>query len=265
MRVASAEEAEAFLEQTAFIWHQSWEVVPGVRTPGVHDIDLLWHEAGLPENLEGRTVLDVGTTNGGAAFLAEQRGASRVVAVDLFDPAHFGFDALSAFLESDATYVRASVYELATVLGGEQFDIVLFWGVLYHLRHPLLALDQVRALAREEVYIETALSDGTLPPDARSEALVSYFRKDEFAGDSSNWFVPTLRALNDWCESSGLSPVRSSVWPSDSPTRGQMVCRVVPGDPEWQSLSYELPLRVSAARPTPVASGSTPSRTTSSE
>ncbi len=132
---------QAFIDDASFLWHQTWSLVPGVRTPGANDIDWLWHTAGLPTDLTGRSVLDIGTTNGATAFLAEQRGASRVLAVDVCEPDLHGFPAIKELLGSEVEWRRGSVYELPQVTGGEQFDIVVFWGVLYHLRHPLLALD----------------------------------------------------------------------------------------------------------------------------
>ena len=125
-------------------------------TPGSSDVSGLMNTAAVPERLDGATVLDIGTTNGGAAFECERRGARRVVAVDIADENWFGFATLKRALGSSVDHVQASIYELPELLG-EQFDVVLFWGVLYHLRHPLLALDNVRRLARGTVSIETAV------------------------------------------------------------------------------------------------------------
>ena len=148
--------------RTDFLWHQRFELVDGVYAPGVSDVEFLLDAAEVPMRLDGKSVLDIGTTNGGAAFVCERRGARRVVAVDIYDEHWFGFAAIREVLGSSAQHVRASIYELPEVLG-EQFDVVLFWGVLYHLRHPLLALDNVRRLARGTVSIETAVSDHLLP------------------------------------------------------------------------------------------------------
>ena len=102
-----------------------------------------------------------GTSNGGAAFELERRGAERVVAVDIYPESWFGFDAVKKLLGSRVQYVEASVYELGALLR-QEFDIVLFWGVLYHLRHPLLALDNIRALLRGTAFLETAVCDAEL-------------------------------------------------------------------------------------------------------
>jgi hypothetical protein len=67
-----AQEAKAFIESSGFVWHQRFELAPGVWTPGVSSVPWLASAAGLPADLSGATVLDVGTTNAGTAF--ELRG-----------------------------------------------------------------------------------------------------------------------------------------------------------------------------------------------
>ena len=69
--------------RTDFVWHQRFEIAEGVYAPGASDISWLMAKAAVPERLDGATVLDIGTTNGGTAFECERRGASRVVAVDI--------------------------------------------------------------------------------------------------------------------------------------------------------------------------------------
>jgi len=155
---ASTDEALRFVERADFVWHQRFELAPGVYAPGANDIEWLLGVAGLPPDLDGLSVLDVGTTNGGAAFEAERRRARRVVAIDIFGPHWFGFSELKDLLGSEVEYRRASAYELAGVLD-EQFDVVLFFGVLYHLRHPLLALDNLRAVTGDRCHLETAVAD----------------------------------------------------------------------------------------------------------
>jgi SAM-dependent methyltransferase len=237
--------ARTLIDQATFVWHQRFELAPGVLTPGVNDMASLYSLAGLPHDLTGASVLDIGTTNGGGAFEAERRGASRVVAVDILDPTWFGFDRLRDFLGSTAEFRRGSVYELSSLLRGERFDIVLFWGVLYHLRHPLLALDEVRAVADDRVYVETAVSDWELPSDQRRRALARFYRRDELGADPSNWFAPTAALLSDWLLSSGLEVIELQAFGGDDgAARAHASCVVLDGEPEWRELSYEAPLRV---------------------
>jgi tRNA (mo5U34)-methyltransferase len=243
----SAEAARSFIGASSFIWHQRFELAPGVEAPGAHPIDVLFDLGGVPRDLHGKSVLDIGTSNGGAAFAMERRGAARVVAVDIYPPDWFGFDRLSAFLGSRVEYVQGTVYDLSRLVGNQIFDYVLFWGVLYHLRHPLLALDQVRSVLAPDgaVDIETAVSDDEVG-SSRSLPVARFYRRDELAGDGSNWFSPTVACLEDWCLSSGLQPTSTEVWGEGDGKRCLAVCR--PIEPEYAQISYELPLRVEPIR-----------------
>jgi tRNA (mo5U34)-methyltransferase len=236
-RLPDPKAARRFLEAASFVWFQRFELVPGVQTPGTADIEELLDRAGFPQNLDGMTVLDIGTSNGGAAFIAERRGAARVVAVDIYEPEWFGVDALTSFLGSSVEYVRGSVYELPRLLP-EGFDLVLLLGVLYHLRHPLLALDAVRAMTAGTVFIETAVADHELGDRAHAP-LVRFYRRDELADDSSNWFAPTTATLMEWCISCGLQPEMMDGWPAEAPARAVVCARRTDGEPEFTQISYE--------------------------
>lgn len=242
----SLSEAEQMAARNDFIWHQRFELGEGIFSPGVSNMPWLWEIAGVPDDLTGKTVLDIGTTNGGTAFMAERRGAKRVVAVDIYDEDRFGFGALKKALGSQAEFVCASIYELPQVLE-EKFDVVFFWGVLYHLRHPILALDNLRAVSRDLVYIESAVADHELGEQA-SMSIARYYRLDELGNDGSNWFAPTTPCLVDWCISSGLKPIKVDSWPEQAPTRGHVAARVTDGPPEYLSFSYELPLKVTVKK-----------------
>ena len=220
------------------VWHQRLQLSPGVTSPGVHDIEALLDLVGLPHRLDGLSVLDIGTCNGGAAFLAEQRGARNVVAVDIYEPSWFGFDRMAEALNSRVTFVKSSVYELPGLVAGT-FDIVLCLGVLYHLRHPLLAVDCLRDLTGGRVYVETAACTDD------SEFARSEFHADEYRGDASNWFIPSERCLRDWFASSGFAVERTQAWPEGDPERALLVGR--PVERAFLSTSYEVPLHVSTS------------------
>lgn len=236
----SAQDAEELATRTDFLWHQRFELAPGIFSPGANDVGWLLHTAGVPADLTGASVLDIGTTNGGAAFTLERRGAAKVVATDIVGPMHFGFEAIRSALGSNVEFWQLSVYELSRVLQ-ETFDYVVFWGVLYHLRHPLLALDNVRAVTAHTAYIETAVCDAESPEHTET-AMARFYRCDELGADGSNWFAPNVRALFDWCGSCGLEPVAVSSWPEEGPTRAMVTASAVPGAPEYQTVSYERPL-----------------------
>jgi tRNA (mo5U34)-methyltransferase len=244
-RDVTPQAARDFIRAAGFHWHQRFELAPGVYTPGANDIGFLLESASLPEDLHGASVLDIGATNGGLAFELERLGATRVLTVDIYDVNWFGFEQLRQLLDSSVEYLRASVYELPARLD-EQFDIVAFCGVLYHLRHPLLALDVVRSLTGGRALIETAVRDRQLG-DAANTPLIHFHRLDDLGGDGSNWFEPSVAALTDWCRSSGLQPINVRTWPREAPGRCMVTATPSAGDPEYQGMSYELPLSCAIA------------------
>src|SRR5207248_110450 len=140
--------------------HQKFELVPTVFTPGSNPVTTILSAANLPD-VAGKSVLDIGTCNGAVCFEMERRGASRTVGVDIYDDQWFGFDSIRQFLGSRAEYRQASIYDVDSILG-EEFDVVFFLGVLYHLRHPLLAIDVIRALCSELAVVESHVCDSTL-------------------------------------------------------------------------------------------------------
>jgi tRNA (mo5U34)-methyltransferase len=236
---ASREIAEALSVDTSIVWHQRFQLAETVWSPGAHDIAQLIDRLMLPARLDGLSVLDIGTCNGGAAFIAERRGAERVVGVDIYPPSHFGFDRIREGIGSNAEFVQASIYDLPRIMA-ERFDVVLFLGVLYHLRHPLLAIDSLRKLTGGTVYVETAVC-AARPEGAHTE----FYATDALQGDGSNWFVPSTTCLSDWFTSSGFTADRVETWPEPNPRRAFLVGRPTAAV-AYRSLSYEVPLSVVA-------------------
>ena len=213
-----------------YVWHQSF-MVEGVRTPGAQDIYWLIERAGLPNDMTGMRVLDVGTTNGAVAFECERRGASEVLATDIVGPDHYGFAEIAQRIGSNVSFRQCSVYGMAHQVK-EPFDLVVFWGVLYHLRHPLLALDNLRAVTAGHLSLETAVLDG-------DQCRADFFRGDEYASDSSNWWVPTVSCLTALLHSSGFHVQGLSSWGDASGKRAICSARTVDGPPEYSLVSYE--------------------------
>jgi tRNA (mo5U34)-methyltransferase len=230
-------QAEALRNDPKIVWHQRFQLAEQTWSPGAHDIGGLLNRVNVPERLDGKSVLDIGTTNGGAAFIAERRGASRVVAVDIYPPNWFGFDRIRAAYGSQVEFVQGSVYDLPALLA-EQFDYVFFFGVLYHLRHPLLAIDSVRELTRERLYVETAAC-----PDQGATGFSRFFPRD-YLGDSSNWFVPSVTCVTDWFASSGFAVEQVEAWPASAPERAALVA--TPTVQTFLADSYEVQLSVTA-------------------
>lgn len=137
-------------------WFHRQELLPGLVTPGWSDpaIEKLPFY-GMPDDLDGLRVLDIGCAEGFFSFEAERRGAAEVVAIDSFPDSVRRFNLCRAALGSKATAYLCNVYDLSPRSFGT-FDLVLFYGVLYHLRHPLLALEKILSVCRGTMLLQTA-------------------------------------------------------------------------------------------------------------
>lgn len=145
----------------------------------------------LPD-LTGKSVLDVGAGDGYFSFAAERMGASRVVALDTGAWRQPGgkdrFDTTKIELCSQVEETELDLLALAPEAVG-QFDVVLFLGLLYHMRHPLLALERVASVTRELLVVQT-LVDMTF---LRSPAAAFY--PAEMLHDDTNWWGPNRAAV----------------------------------------------------------------------
>ncbi len=137
-------------------WFHRIELAPGIVTPGWSDPkeDKLPY-FGLPEDMTGMRVLDIGTAEGFFSFEAERRGAKEVVAIDSFPDSVRRFNIGRAAFNSKATAHLCNVYDISRKTFGT-FDLVLFFGVLYHLRHPLLALEKIFDVCTGTLLMQTA-------------------------------------------------------------------------------------------------------------
>ena len=205
-------------------WHQSWPIARGVVTPGKYDPQPLFERLALPD-LTGRRVLDVGTADGFYAFQCEALGAE-VVAVDHKKSEFNGFLTAKKILSSKVEYVEANVYDLSPEEFGD-FDLVLFLGVMYHLRHPLLALDRLRAIIRIDgaIAVESLVCDRSvylgreqsetlaqLAPRLCDIPIVQFLPAYRFCDDGTNKWSPNVEALKAMVEDSGFRAERVEVW-----------------------------------------------------
>jgi tRNA (mo5U34)-methyltransferase len=170
----------------------------------------------IPADLSGKSVLDIGCNGGFYSIEMKRRGARRVVGID-HDPdylaqARFAVDVLGWDIE----FHQLSVFDVALL--GERFDVVIFMGVLYHLRHPLLALDLIRAHVADDMLIFQSMQRGSrdvaelaedYPFTERSIFDLSdypklHFIEQRYAHDPTNWFVPNRAAAEAMLRSSGF-------------------------------------------------------------
>ena len=204
----------------ALRWFHSIDLGQGVVTKGV---DATQSERlarlRLPENLSGRSVLDIGAWDGFFSFEAERRRASRVVASDYYAwhgpgwgtrHGKAGFELAREALKSRVEDLDVDVMDLSQERVGT-FDVVLFLGVLYHLPNPLLALERVASVTSGLLVLETVVDMvGVGRPAA------AFYPDRELNDDPTNWWGPNQAAVSGMLRTVGfarvdvITPVRSA-------------------------------------------------------
>lgn len=179
----------------------------------------------LPADLTGKTVLDIGCNAGFYSVEMRRRGAARVVGVDSDErylaQARVATRALG--FAGEVEFRNLSVYDVAAL--GEQFDLVIFMGVLYHLRHPLLALDLIREHVAGDLLLFQTMQQGSTdvaevpedhpfylpgtwtPPSYFDDAAYPkmHFIERRFAGDWTNWWAPNRACSEAMLRSAGFA------------------------------------------------------------
>jgi tRNA (mo5U34)-methyltransferase len=197
-------------------WYHRIDVAPGVTTPGVNDSQLVLRALNLPADLSGMRVLDIGTRDGFFAFECERRGAE-VTAIDYMPPEETGFLVARELLGSQVEFVQENVYELSHERYGG-FDLVLFLGVLYHLRDPMLALDRIWNVARGRLIVETQTIDDALltspgefkrladlNPELPQVPLMQFYPGAALNGDATCVWAPNEACLGAMLEETGFT------------------------------------------------------------
>jgi len=242
-------------------WYHSIDLGHGVVTRGASANPMV-PDRKLPD-LRGRTVLDIGAWDGLYSFTAERLGASRVVAldhyawgldfakrdaywaecaaagvlpdherdiVDFWDeslPGRRGFDFARAALGSKVEPVVGDFMTIDLASLGT-FDVVLYLGVLYHVRQPLIALERLRRVCEEVALIETEAIDVR---GYEGDELVRFVAGNDLSADYGNWWVPSMPALHGLCRAAGFETVSTVAGPPPPRTRsfGEKVARRVLG------------------------------------
>ena len=201
-------DAQAWAKSFSFWYHRIY-LGNGVYTTeaGQHHHEVVWErfENALPASFAGLSVLDVGTNAGYFALQAKLRGARRVV----------GTEALQCFLDQaeqirkiwgvDIDYRRMDVHDIASL--NESFDLVVFAGILYHLKNPLHVLDTLGRMCTDAILVETEF----IPDDPRNclvvrqgmpatlqpmhQGMMKFIETTELNGDPTNWWVPDTECV----------------------------------------------------------------------
>jgi tRNA (mo5U34)-methyltransferase len=167
------------------------------------------HYTGMPDDLTGWSVLDIGAWDGFFSFEAERRGARRVVALDHViwnDPTvgRKGFDLAHRILNSKVEDVDCEVHSISPEKVGGIYDLVLFLGVLYHVQHPLLALERVSSVCGKQLILETHVD-----MEECDRPVLAYYPTTECANDLSNWFGPNCLAVEAMLKTVGFKTVET--------------------------------------------------------
>ena len=228
-------------------WYHRIELPGGVVTPG--QLPTNPSRYCLPADLTGKRLLDIGAWDGYWTFEALKRGATEVVAIDDFSDttgipierhgwATFDLcrEALG-FVDQDkagevcswtnqknqrCSRIEMCVYDISEAVLG-RFDCVLFFGTIYHCKHPYLALERISSVCDGALYVETASLDDCSPYRGgtghgfdHNEMLMEFYPGAEYAGNPSNWWAPTLQCLGAMMETVGFRDV--DAWPlTESP------------------------------------------------
>ena len=184
----------------------------------------------IPEDLSGKTVLDIGCNGGFYAVEMKRRGAARVVGVDS-DERYLAQARFAAEVSGyDIELEQLSVYDVGRL--GERFDIVLFMGVLYHLRHPLLALDLLREHVVGDTLVFQSMQRGSAEIGDVAEDYnfwqsghfddpaypKMHFVEHRYCSDPTNWWIPNRACMEAMLRSAGFEIV-------DRPEAEVYLCR----------------------------------------
>jgi tRNA (mo5U34)-methyltransferase len=197
----------------------------------------------VPHDLSGKTVLDIGCNAGFYAMEMKRRGADRVLGID-FDPDYLAQARFAAEVEGfDIEFRQMSVYDVGAL--GERFDVVFFIGVLYHLRHPLLALDLIHEHVADDLLVFQSMQRGSsdvLPLKEDYEFWEAgifdepgfpklHFIERQYAHDVTNWWAPNRACSEAMLRSAGFEI-------QQHPEEEVFICRRVPRDPGFYGAVY---------------------------
>ena len=201
------------------------ELAEGLTTPAWAPLDMASYW--IPDDLTGLRVLDVGAWDGYWTFEALKRGAREVVAIDDFSDfvgkrqkvqrrAWHSFDLCREALgygEDRCRRIEMSVYDVGEAELG-RFGIVFFFGAIYHLRHPPLALDRLSAVCDDEIFGESGILDDYSPLRgglgrgySGDQTVAEFCSGSQLGNNETNWWMPTLLCMVHMVHAAGFARV----------------------------------------------------------
>jgi len=204
-------------------WHHSIDLGYGIRTAPqqtAYDPMKRWSVLSeeLPEDLDGASVLDLGANSGFMSVQMKKRGAGRVVAVDVAEQCLSQARFLADWFDVEIETVCKDVHVFCLTCE-ERFDYVIFMGLFYHLKYPVLVLDRVAEMAKKKLFFQTVLLDAN---DIEKQVKVALtwddlsgeilkpnfpcmrFIEHTFESDWSNWWVCNQSAISALLRNTGV-------------------------------------------------------------
>lgn len=170
----------------------------------------------LPQDLRGQSVLDIGCNGGFYSLEMKRRGAERVLGIDTDDRYLHQAQLAAEVTGLDIEFRRMAVWDVGAL--GETFDLVIFMGVLYHLRHPLLALDLIHEHVAKDLLLFQSMQRGsgeitavekdydiTAPAPFDEPGFPKlHFIERRYSQDPTNWWIPNRACTEAMLRSSGF-------------------------------------------------------------
>ncbi|MBD3262076.1 MAG: DUF1698 domain-containing protein [Candidatus Altiarchaeales archaeon] len=189
-------------------WFHTIDLGDGVITPGQDNSFEKLETLQMPGDLTGKSVLDIGSWDGFFSFEAEKRGAEKILATDsyVWDGRSWGskegFLLAREVLGSSVEDKNMDVMDMSPDTLGV-FDLVLFLGVLYHLKYPLKALENVASVTGDQLILETFVDLIHIKNPA-----AAFYQQAELEGDSSSWWAPNPPAVESMLKTAGFKQVK---------------------------------------------------------
>jgi tRNA (mo5U34)-methyltransferase len=225
--MANEREIEALKQAVAAVqWWHTIDLGNGVVTAGGDPTPARLPELQIPHDLTGLTVLDIGAWDGFFAFEAERRGARRVLATDSFCWGQGGWGTKAGFelarqaLGSHVEDLDIDPLELSPDRIGT-FDLVFCFGVLYHMRHPLLALERIFSVTALQTHVDLTSIE---------RPAIAFYPGTELNNDPTNWCGPNPAAVMAMLRTVGFTEVKMvSQWSARETSLADVNGPPVPG------------------------------------
>ena len=192
---------QKFINKSA--WFHRIDLGDGIITPGLQDCAKTLDRVGIPEDLTGKNVLDIGANDGYFSFAAERRGAAHVVALDLWNRKYDNTRAVENIhvckevLNSNIEIVQMDFLEY---IPKYEFDLILFMGVFYHMKNPISGIEKLMEIGCKDLILESHFIGG-------EDYIMKFYSGSQLNNDPTNWWGATKNCLVDMVSVSGFNDI----------------------------------------------------------